>query len=809
MVILPIRNIKQISMKTDISFTPDSHISDNLKPYFQLLSKVNQQEKLLVSKSDTELKERSKELQLRCQSGEISNELVVDAYALVKQVIQRQLNLSPYDVQIIGALALHQNNVVEMQTGEGKTLTAVFPAYINALTKKGVHVLTFNDYLAKRDAEWMRPVYEFLGLTVGYIQEGMDKAQKKAAYHCDITYATAKEVGFDYLRSFIAYHPDELIMRPFYYTIVDEADALLIDEARNPLVLAGNMVDSGIDFYRVARFAASLEKGIDFGLDEYSRNIFLTEPGIEKVEKEFSIENLHSDINLNLHSAINLAIHARILLIKDVDYVVKADEIKLVDEFTGRIVEDRKWRNGLQTAVEAKEGVTIQSEGNILNSISLQHFICQYPKKSGMTGTAANAAEEFHGFYGLKVVVIPPNKPCQRIDYPDELFMTKAEKTKAIIEEVRSVHNTGQPVLIGTLTVKESEELAQQFSEHGILCQVLNAKNNEQEAEIIADAGRFGAVTISTNMAGRGTDILLGGKDSREKERVAELGGLYVIGTNRHESIRIDRQLRGRAGRQGDVGISRFFISLEDDLMIKYRLEQALPKKLRHLNGNWEESKVRMVKYINHIQRVIEGQVYDIRKTLFYYSDFIEKQRKIIQTERQQLLLSETELKDYLVINHSEIDVLDKNHDLVNKLRESTLFQYDIYWTDHLDCMQQIREGIHLLKLGGQNPVREFHKKANKNFLEMCDNIDLEAKRNALTLLKTPNTALTELGIKKPSSTWTFMINDNPFGRQLSIMLLSNVGLQVDLFSGIILGIYGIFEKIKSLKQIRNNQAFH
>ena len=788
-------------MKTDIFLSPDSHTSDNLKPYDHLLSKVNQQASLLALNSDSSLKHYSDELKRKCQSEGSTDELMIEAYGLVKEVIKRTLKLTPFDVQIIGAIALNKYNIVEMQTGEGKTLTAVFPAYLNALSKKGVHILTFNDYLAKRDATWMRPAYEFLGLSVGYIREGMDKQHKRKAYHADITYATAKEVGFDYLRSFNAYHPDELVMRPFHFAIVDEADALLIDEARNPLVLAGDLIHTGIDFYQVARIVTTMVKSIDFEIDEYSRNIYLKNAGIEKVEKEFAIDNLHNDVNLNLHSAINLAIHARMLLQRDVDYVVKNGEIKLVDEFTGRIVEDRKWRNGLQTAVEAKEGVAIQSEGNILNSISLQHFICQYPEKSGMTGTAANAAEELHNFYGLQVVIVPPNKPCLRIDHPDEIFMTRIEKTKAIIEEVKKVHDTGQPILIGTLTIKESEELAEHFMNSNIPCQVLNAKNDELEALIIADAGKKGAVTISTNMAGRGTDILLGGKNGTEKNKVIELGGLYVIGTNKHESIRIDRQLLGRAGRQGDVGSSRFFISLEDELMIKYRLKEALPKKLRNLNGNWSSSKPKMIKFINHIQRVIEGQAYDIRKTLFDYSDFIEKQRTIIQSERQQLLLSETDLVSQLSLTNDKTNALLENLDLIAKIRETALFHYDIFWTDHLDYMQQIREGIHLLRLGGQNPLREFHKKANTSFEEMCLKIDSEGQRNVRYILEHPTVTLSELGIKKPSSTWTYMISDNPFGRQLSIMLLSNIGLQVDLFSTLMLGVYGIMEKIKSLRK--------
>jgi len=782
----------------NLNITPLSdfnQVSADLKHYYELVSQLNHDEILLADQPDSFLIERSQDLQKRSLFCSLTDEIMVEAYCLVNEVVKRKLKITPFDVQIIGAIALHKNKVIEMQTGEGKTLTAVFTAYLNALSKKGVHVLTFNDYLAKRDANWMRVVFESLGLTVGYINEGMDKAQKYLAYQCDITYATAKEVGFDYLRSFIAYQPTELMLRPFHFAIIDEADALLIDEARNPLVLAGDLIHTNIDFYRIAGFVGSLLVDIDFGIDDYSRNVFLTESGIEKTEKSFAIENLHSDQHLNLHSAINLSIHARILLQKDVDYVVINGEIKLVDEFTGRIVEDRKWRNGLQTAVEAKEGVKIQSEGNILNAISLQHFICQYPKKSGMTGTVANAAEEFYNFYGMEVFIIPTNKPCLRNDYPDEIFVTKADKTKAIIEEVKHVNSTGQPILIGTLTVKESEELALCFKENNISCQILNAKNNEQEAAIIADAGRKGAVTISTNMAGRGTDILLGGKEGSERAKVIDLGGLYVIGTNRHETIRIDNQLRGRAGRQGDVGSSRFFISLEDELMVKYRLKEALPKKLKNFGDDSHIHDTKVMRFINHIQRVIEGQAYDIRKTLFDYSDFIEKQRAIIQSERQRWIIEPTTLQNLLL--SIKIHGWSGNQELVDKVLESILFQYDMLWAKHLDTMQQTREGIHLLRLGGQNPLREFQKKANTGFIEMCLEIDAEIQIITQQILNNPNVCLSDLGIKKPSSTWTYMINDNPFGRQLSIMLLSNVGLQVDIFSAIILGIYGMIKKIK------------
>ena len=615
--------------------------------------------------------------ELKHQAKTIPNDLIVKAYALVKEVCIRQLKIRPFDVQIIGGIALQHGKLIEMQTGEGKTLVAVFAAYLNALKDDNVHILTFNDYLARRDANWMFPVYHFLGMSIGFVNENMIKEQKRNAYGCNITYASAKEVGFDYLRSLIAYDKNDRIAQSFKCVIVDEADAILIDEARNPLVLAGHIIESDIDFNQVANFAASLKYQVDYNTDEYSRNIYLTEKGIDKVESNFMISNLHSELNIELHSTINLALQARTLLKRDVDYIVKDGQIKLIDEFTGRIVEDRKWKNGLQTAVEAKENIQINSEGSILNSITLQHLIQKYSKLSGMTATAQQSAEEFEYFYHLKTVVIPPNKQCIRIDYPDFIFKTKEEKNQGIVQEVKRVHKTGQPILIGTLTVEESEELSENLNKHDLSCAVLNAKNDELEAEIIAKAGMINAITISTNMAGRGTDIILGGANKVEKERLYKLGGLYVVGTNRHQSLRIDKQLRGRSGRQGDIGSSRFFISLEDDLMIKYNLKDALPKRKKKKHAHVNE--------IAHIQRVIEGQMFDIRKFLNNYSTLVEKQRIIIQDERENDLLS---------MQKSE------------RLKEAILFQYDKFWAVHLDYLSELKEGIPLLRLSTSRDLK-------------------------------------------------------------------------------------------------------
>ncbi|MDQ2656863.1 MAG: accessory Sec system translocase SecA2, partial [Bacteroidota bacterium] len=585
-------------------------VSADVRPYDDLLQQTLQLSETMRDKADLELQTRFAEIRSKVNRGKSPDEHLPEVYAIVAEVFNRTLYFTPYRVQVMAAIALHGRNIIEMQTGEGKTLVAVFAASLNALAGKGVHILTFNDYLAKRDANWMRPVYEFLGITVAFIQETMPAAEKRLAYRCDITYSTAKAVGFDYLRSCMAYMPDEILLPDFHYAIVDEADAILIDEARNPLVFAGNIEGQSMDLYRIARYVSGLVPSRDFMVDEYRLNVFLTDEGIEKTERYFAAQNLYDDSNRDLLIAVNLALQARSMLVKDVDYIIEEGRVKLVDEFTGRIVEDRKWQNGLQSAVEAKEELVIQSEGRILNSISLQHLMSCYAKVSGMTGTAQHAAEEFANFYGLGVVVIPPNKVCVRIDDPDMIFTHKAAKTRAILEEVRKVHQDGRPILIGTLTVKESEELQAEMQRYGITCTVLNAKNNESEAAIIAQAGMPGAVTISTNMAGRGTDIVLGGRDQGSKEAIVAAGGLHIIGTNRHESLRIDHQLRGRAGRQGDPGSSQFIVSMEDDLMVKYQLKSLLPRHLRNLHQDDPIYFTTIARSIAQAQRIIEGQLY-------------------------------------------------------------------------------------------------------------------------------------------------------------------------------------------------------
>lgn len=742
-------------------FKPNPVTAD-VRPYDGQLQQTLQLAETMRPRSDLDLQTRFAAIQSNIRAGELLDVHLPEVYAIVAEVFNRTLHFSPYRVQVMAAIALHGRNIIEMQTGEGKTLVAVFSACLNALAGRGVHILTFNDYLAKRDANWMRPVYEFLGMSVGFIQETMPAGEKRVAYRCDITYATAKEVGFDYLRSCMAYEEDEILFPGFHYAIVDEADAILIDEARNPLVFAGNIAGQSQDLYHIARYVSGLVPSRDFMVDEYRLNVFLTDGGIERTERHFAVHNLYDDSNRDLLIALNLALQARSMLVKDVDYIIEDGRVKLVDEFTGRIVEDRKWQNGLQSAVEAKEGLVVQSEGRILNSISLQHLMNCYMKVSGMTGTAQHAADEFANFYGLGVVVIPPNKPCMRIDYPDMIFTHKAAKIRAIIEEVRKVHQDGRPVLIGTLTVKESEELQAEMQRHGITSAVLNAKNNESEAAIIAQAGMPGAVTISTNMAGRGTDIVLGGGDQRAKEAMAVAGGLHIVGTNRHESLRIDHQLRGRAGRQGDPGSTRFIVSMEDDLMVKYQLKSLLPRPLRNLHQDDPIYLSTVARGIAQAQRIIEGQLSDRRVNLHQYAYIIEKQRAILFERRQSIFDSED-----------------------GPLRDYKLFQHDLVWSHYLNDISGLREGIHWQRMAGKNPLLEFYKSSDIMFRQII--ADLDDKLSHLS-----DITVSDFRIKRPSSTWTYMVNDNPFKNPLTQML-GDLGYQVDFLAGPLMMVMKMF----------------
>lgn len=623
---------------------------------------------------------------------------------------ERELGVTLFEVQIRGALALANGCIAEMQTGEGKTLAAVPAISWFARSGQGIHVMTVNDYLAARDAEWMGPVYKRLGLSVGAIQQGMTSAERRSAYACDITYATANELGFDYLRDRLALDPDDLVQRPFAAAVIDEADSILIDEARIPLVIAGGQDDEGGLAVRADQVVRHLQPYLHSTVDVGQRNVALTDAGIRAVESAFGCGNLFDETNLALHTAVQDALHAHRLLRRDVDYVVKDGVIELVDEFKGRIAQDRRWPAGLQSAIEAKEGVSTKPQGSILGSITLQHLIALYPMVCGMTGTAATQKEEFAQVYGLRVEVIPPNKPVAREDLPDVVFPSKAAKHRALAEEIRRIHETGQPVLVGTASVAESEQLSELLS--GIPHEVLNARNDRAEASIIARAGERGAVTISTNMAGRGTDIKLG-------EGAAELGGLYVIGTNRHESRRVDNQLRGRAGRQGDPGRSRFFVSLEDDLIVKYG--DILPR-FRHEPAT--------------VQRFVEGQNLDIRRFLQKYETPVEGQRHRLQTERQEILAGSMPRLERLV----------------------TLRAIDDLWADYLARVADFRTGVLWVSWGGKDPHQEYLRQVHQWFEELEERLPGEIEER-LKAAQTSGLEPAERG-----AVWTYTTTDQPFG---------------------------------------------
>ncbi|PNQ86209.1 preprotein translocase subunit SecA [Paenibacillus polymyxa] len=713
----------------------DRDTQNKLKGYrdkTELIRKRN-----LEAWDDQRLKAESLRLKKEAKLGAPLDELLVDAYALVCEATKRKLGLQPYDVQIMAAIALHERFVIQQHTGEGKTLSAVMPAYLNALTGEGVHVLTFNDYLANRDAEWMGPIYRFLGLTVNSVQAGMSLSEKRKAYAADITYVTAKEAGFDYLRDTITLSEADTVHRPFHYVIVDEADSLLLDEARVPLVIAGEPDSSGNDVIRFADVTKQLEQDKYYDFDEFKRNVYLNEVGAAKAESLLGCGNLYESHNSHLLSSLNCALYAETLLKKDVDYIVRDGKIELIDEYTGRVAENRHLPEGLQAALAAKEGLHSKVGGKILGTITLQHFISLYPKICGMTATAHASAMEFKEIYALQVVQIPPNRPNIRIDQPHRIFTHKEAKLKALVQEILSVHAMGRPILIGTSSVEESDMLAEALAVDGVPCHVLNAKNDAEEAEVIARAGEIGAVTVSTNMAGRGVDIRLGGGNPMQAEVVAKLGGLYVIGTHVNESVRIDDQLRGRSGRQGDPGASVFFVSLEDELLLRFGIHKAIraPRQDEALEDPALRSK------IAHIQRVIMGQNFDIHQELNRYSDMVEEQRRILYEERLAILKGETPMSP------SEQRV--------------RLYYIDKFWADHLAYISYLREGIHLESLASRNPIDEFHEQIIQAYEQIPDKINSESANMLVRLGGSTDPAKwEEFGLKSPTSTRTYIIND-------------------------------------------------
>ncbi len=766
----------------------------DLKPYFDVVEAIKVLD--FGPESDAGLCARAAALRDRAIPPHSSNpaipsalkDLEVEAFALVREASRRALALDPFDVQMIAGLAMARGRAAELPTGEGKTLAAVFPAFLHALSGRGVHILTFNDYLARRDAEWMGPAFRLLGLSVGCAQEGQTPAAKREAYACDVTYATAKEAGFDFLRDRIAESPADLVHRPFHFALVDEADSILIDEARIPLVISGTEDRVSWDAAKLAAVVKRLLPGRDYETDDEHRNVFLTEAGQATAEAALGIVGLYEAEHQPALEALYCALHAESLLRRDIDYIVRDGRIAIVDEFTGRVVEKRHWPDGLQAAVEAKEGLKRRTEGRILGSITLQHFFRLYPAMAGMTATARTAAAELKEFYGLDTVIVPPHVPSRRADLPDAVYSSRAAKRKALAGEIAAARAAGRPVLVGTASVRESEELASDLGEAGIVCAVLNARNDEHEAAVVAEAGLPGAVTISTNMAGRGTDIRLGGADSRRHAEVAALGGLYVIGTNRHESLRIDRQLRGRAGRQGDPGQTRFFISIEDDLFDHYGLTKIFRQRHRIEEGDGEIGTAAMRREVEHAQRVIEGQNFDIRRQLAKYSSLVELQRQVVQARRDALLLGVTDgpeddawplgrLRERDPETWHRAEERIGSAAAVDLERRVALYLLDRAWSDHLAWVQDTRESIHLVSLGGKTPIDEFRRQATEVFLDLRRRIAEVVADEVEAILKSeddPAAALKRL--KGPSSTWTYLVNEDQFGWGMELIKGKNIG---------------------------------
>lgn len=639
--------------------------------------------------TDDQLKAKTQEFKDRLAKGETLDQLLPEAFAVVRLAAQRVIGLRPYDVQMLGGIVLHQGKIAEMGTGEGKTLVAVLPSYLNALTGKGVHVVTVNDYLARRDRQWMGPIHEFLGLTVGYISHDMDNADRREMYAKDITYVTNNELGFDYLRDNMVINREDRVLRPLNYCIVDEVDSILIDEARTPLIISGPSEQSTDKYYIVNRLIPSLkvrmitekdevkakyeginlDEGVDAIIDEKAHTATLTDTGIAKAEKFLNVPNLYNDVESEWVHHINQALRAHHLYERDVDYVVKDGEVIIVDEFTGRLMPGRRWSDGLHQAVEAKEGLQIKEENQTLATITFQNFFKLYKKLSGMTGTAMTEANEFWQIYKLDVVEIRPNRPSKRIDYPDLVYLTEREKFNAIVDEVEDLWKKGAPVLVGTRSIEKSEKLSHMLRAKGIPHQVLNAKYHEMEAQIISQAGRKGAVTIATNMAGRGTDIVLGGNpaNKQEQDEVVALGGLHVIGSERHESRRIDNQLRGRCARQGDPGCSRFYISLDDELMRLFANTTKIASVLSTMGmkeGEAIESRL-MTRQIEGAQRMVEGRNFDIRKQLLDYDKVMNQQRTAIYGLRNAIL--------------DGADMTDKTMQMMEEIVDELVEQYYNY----------------------------------------------------------------------------------------------------------------------------------
>ena len=750
----------------------------DIKKMRQLVEeKINPQESALKKLSDSSLANKTNEFKARLAKGETLDDILPDAFAVIREASRRVLGMRQFDVQLIGGIILHRGNIAEMGTGEGKTLVATAPVYLNALEGKGAHVITVNDYLAKRDSEWMGQVYKFLGLSVGLIVHDLDFEQRKIAYNSDITYGTNNEFGFDYLRDNMVSSLDQMVQRPLHYCLIDEVDSILIDEARTPLIISGPGQKSTDNYYVMSKLVPQLKLGEDYTIDEKQKTVAPTEAGVSKMEKMLKVDNLYDTDNLELNHLFVQALRAQAMMERDRDYVVKDGEVVIVDEFTGRLMYGRRYSDGLHQAIEAKEGLQVQRESQTLATITFQNYFRMYDKLAGMTGTAKTEEQEFIKIYGLEVFQVPTNRPVQRKDLPDVIFKTKRGKYRAVVREIERRHATGQPMLIGTTSIEQSEQLSHMLKEAGIVHNVLNAKYHELEGQIVAQAGQKGQVTIATNMAGRGTDIVLG-------EGVSELGGLAIIGTERHESRRIDNQLRGRAGRQGDPGSSQFFLSLEDDLLRIFGGDNI--KKFMEKMGLEEDEEIRSSMVSSAIQKAqkrVEERNFDIRKYVLEYDDVMNQQRKVVYEQRRKILEGQ-DMKDQILnmvdmlINHGletyanpklypeewdfdalikycekyflapgevkldEIEnmsreeigrkLMDIAHEtyeareksigssMMRELEKAVMLKVvDSKWMEHLDDMDMLKEGIGLRSYGQRNPIVEYKVEAFNIFSEM------------------------------------------------------------------------------------------
>jgi len=752
----------------------------------QIEAKSDEYEKL----TDKQLQHKTEEFKKELEKGKTLDDILVDAFATVREAAKRVINEKPFYTQVLGALAIHYGNIAEMKTGEGKTLTSVMPAYLNALTGEGVHIITVNEYLASRDAAWMGQIFEFLGLTVGTNLRDLSPAEKRERYNCDILYSTNNEIGFDYLRDNMVVRKEDRVQRPLNFAIVDEVDSVLIDEARTPLIISGGAMHSNNQYTDAQRFVRDLKENEDFIIDEKTKSINLTDEGSKKCEKFYGIDNMYDIKYSALVHHINQALRANFTMKNEVDYVVQDGKVVIVDQFTGRLMQGRAFSEGLHQAIEAKEGVKINEETKTLATITFQNLFRMYKKLSGMTGTAKTEEEEFRNIYNMYVIQIPTNKPVIRKDMADLIFATKQDKYNAIIKEIKERHATGQPVLVGTIAIETSELISNMLKKERIKHEVLNAKNHAREAEIIAKAGEIGSVTIATNMAGRGTDIKLG-------EGVKELGGLCVIGTERHESRRIDNQLRGRAGRQGDPGYTQFFVSFEDDLMVRFGTDRF--KDLLQAAGLGTTINLRsktMTRNVESAQKKVEGNNFDIRKSLLQYDDVMGRQREIMYERRNEILDSDSIhesiinlIKDHiynLVMSHlveqpellefdcSEIceyvnenllrnsnmklsEIINKSKDEVIQILEDKIIgEYenkikdipeeivndfekvialrviDTHWMEHINTMDHLKEGIGLRSYAQNNPLVEYTNEGFQLFDEMLDTINREITKYLL-----------------------------------------------------------------------------